>query len=75
MGAAEVTRERALEKSLLRMLRVARAAVVAQQKVDYWQQFGNRSKRRDIAEARYEKAIIALEAAEADAHEALHFVL
>ncbi len=60
-----------LERTVKRLMRAAREALVAQDRYHYWTQFGTSTPTEHRATARWERAQAALEAAEADAEEAL----
>lgn len=66
-------RERALERALRAMVRAAWKAVEAQERYDYWNQFGTGSTRARSADVKRDKALQALRDAEEQANEALNF--
>lgn len=60
-----------IERAVRRLGRVARQAVAAQERYDYWTQFGTNSVRARRAETARDGALAALENAETDAEEVL----
>lgn len=64
-------KESRIERAVHRLMRAGRLAIHAQERFDFWSQFGTGSTRMHAAEARRDAAFADLDRAEVDAEEAL----